>query len=316
MQPSRSVLLLILLTLGLILSPQGAANATASAQTKGVTGGVNILSTQPMLICVGDTVQFDGAASVDFPPFPDDIPLAPLAYINLHIKAQTGQITPTSIAHPGDFTYFKFTYKATKAGTDMLTLVLNDGVATYQEPVRVAEKCDYDAFLLTVMHYTVDLGDEEFRSFTTVTGMGTMKRDRQGSEFLQGDGTWHLEENVLSKPAMCVQYYIPPLITSGPFDLDGHLDHEGALLDVILSFKPRLGEPTYHGKTICIDENGDRGEGWSSAAGGNPALAAKIVTSVPLDGGSSPVELTGKGMEMVQSQGNLDYNATLTIIPR
>ncbi|MBE0698952.1 MAG: hypothetical protein IH586_18700 [Anaerolineaceae bacterium] len=314
--PPRLVLLLILLTLGLILAPQGAVNATSSLQAQGVTGGVNILSTQPMLICVGDTVLFDGAASVDFPPFPDDVPLAPLAFIDLQIKAQNGQVTPSSIYHPGDFTYFKFTYKATKPGTDMLTLVLNSGVATYQEPVRVEEKCDYDAFLMTVIDITVDLGDEIFHAIATVNGTGTMKRDRQGSEFLQGDGTWHMEENVLSKPPMCVEYYNPPLITGGPFDLDGHLDHEGALLDVIVSFKPRIGEPIYHGKTICIDEDGDLGEGWSNSAGGNPALASKIETSVPLGGGSTQVELTGAGMQMIQSQGNLDYTATLTIIPR
>jgi hypothetical protein len=319
MHTIRRLLAFVVVTASLITSPQQTVSAAPVPQ-KGVTGGVNILSTQPMRICVGDTISFEGAASVDFPPITDEngqeLPLAPLVFISLKIKAQNGLVSPDTVWHPGDFTYFTFTYKATKPGTDTLTLVLNDGAATYQEPVRVQEKCDYDAFLSEVIHFKTTQSGEPFESITTVTGMGTMKRDREGTEFLQGEGTWHLEETILSKPADCVQYYIPPLVTSGPFDLDAKVDDESNLLDVILSMKPNLDQAVYHGKSYCIDADGNRGEGWSYGMGGDESKASKIETEMPLGGGSKPVEMKGTGMQIVESMGDLDYTATLTLIPR
>lgn len=312
-------LLILICALIASLAPQGAVRASP-LQTGDVTGGVNIFTTQPDLICVGDTVVFEGAASVDFPEIPTqpgEIPLAPLAFISLQYQAQNGQVTPKDDWFPTDFTYFTVAYKATKPGPDVLTITLNDSAATYQEPIQVQEKCDYDVYLLSTMYYTVDLGDEEFRSITNIAGTGVMKRDRQGSAFYQGDGRFHLEENMLSKPAMCVQYYMPPLIFSWKFDLDGHLDSDANMLDVLLSFLPYSGPPVRHGNSVCIDADGGRGEGYGILQGpGDPSKVGKIQTSVPLGGGTRQVAIEGEGMKIVQSQGTLDYIATLTVIPR
>ena len=164
------------------------------------------------------------------------------------IQSQLGTVSPTTIRQNNDGFYFSFTYKAAAPGPETITLTVNDGLAFTQERFEVEESCDYDAFVTTVMHFQVQLDDENFQSLTHVTGSGTMKRDRQGSQFYQGDGTWHLEEIVLSKPAMCVEYYIPPLVMHGPFELDGRLADEGDSVDLILSFLPNLEESFYHGE--------------------------------------------------------------------
>jgi len=104
-------------------------------------------------------------------------------------------------------------------------------------------------------------------------------------------------------------FFAPAAVTStGPHVRDS--------LDVKLSFLPSDGPPVFHGVSICVDENGDVGEGWSTSSGGNPSLAAQINSTYPLDGGSKQVELEGMGLQMVESQSQLDYQAVLTIIPR
>lgn len=304
------IALLIVTSVFFGMPPQRLAEANQSW-----TGGVLIHTVLPDKICVGDTITIDGGASVtameDAPP-----PLAWLPVTRVNAKAALGKITPDEVTQYNDGFYFSLTYKATAPGSETITLTVNDGLATTQERFEVEEKCDYDAFVTTVMHFRVDLDDEIFQSITHVTGTGTMTRDREGSEFYQGDGTWHLEEIVLSKPSMCVEYYIPPLIIHGPFELDGHLTDEGDTVDVILSFLPQIGESFYHGESVCIDEEGDAVYGYGSAQGGDPSLASKIEASFPTSGGSQSVELEGKGLEMVQSAGDLDYTATLTLIPR
>lgn len=279
------------------------------------TGGVLIHTVLPDKICVGDTLILDGGASVT--AMEDALPpIAWLPVTTIKASAQLGKISPEQITQYNDGFYFSLTYKATTPGTEIITLSVNDGLANTQERFQVEEKCDYDAFVTTVMHFTADLGGEQFRSITHVTGTGTMKRDREGSEFYQGDGTWHLEEIVLGKPSYCVEYYMPPLIMHGPFDLDGHLADEGDTVDVILSFLPNLDQSFYHGEAVCVDEDGEVGYGYGIAQGGDPSLASKIEATFPASGGSQSVELEGKGMEIVQSAGNLDYIATLTLIPR
>ena len=291
----------------------------ASAADGDWSGGVNILSVPPERICVGDTVTFDGAASITFMGdlgSLSGVPLEPLEYTSVDIIAMRGVVTPNAFSQPGDGYYFSFTYKATTPGPETIALNLNQGLATYQERFEVQEKCDYDAFLLSALHFTADMDGERFESLTHVTGTGQMKRDRAGSPFLQGDGVWHLEETILSKPSHCVSYYAPPLIMSGPFELDGRMADEGDALDVILSFLPRQGEATYHGKTVCVDENGEEGYGWGYLQGGSPAMAAKIQTDFPVDGGAKTVELEGAGLNVVETVGDIDYTATLTLIPR
>jgi hypothetical protein len=115
---------------------------------------------------------------------------------------------------------------------------------------------------------------------------------------------------------MCVQYFNPPLIMQGPFELDGRLDAEGESVDVILSFLPKQGQAVYHGKTICVDADGEIGYGESWAQGGDSSMASKIEAAFLSGGGTQTVELKGAGMDIVQSVGNLDYSATLTLIPR
>lgn len=311
-----AVLLALLLALALTLGPLAQSPAAAQYQ---VTGGVNILSVPPRRVCVGDTFTLKAAASTDYPPIHTSSgasPLAPLKVTTVQANAELGRVTPELTSQYNDGFYLDLTYRAVEPGTETITLVLNNGLATYQERFQVEEQCDFDAFLMEVIHLSFDTGDEQFRSLTHVTGTGTMKRDREGSQFYQGDGTWHLEETVLSKPSICVEYYIPPLITSGPFELDGRLSDEGEEVDVILSFLPRQGEPVYYGKSICVDENGETGYGWGYLQGGDPTLAAKIEASFPAGGGSQAVEMEGKGLEMVRSMGNFDYTARLTLIPR
>jgi hypothetical protein len=300
---------LLMLSLLLALMPQ----QPAAAQPQ-VVGGVNILSVLPKKICVGDTITLNGAASItnleEIPP-----PLAWLPVTVVRAKAKLGRVSPDEIVQYNDGFYFDMTYKATTPGMETITLTVNDTVAVTEERFEVTEKCDYDAFLTEVMYFSADLGDELFRSITHVTGMGTMKRDREGTEFYQGEGTWHLEENVLSKPSMCVQYYSPPLITQGPFELDGRLEAEGESVDVILSFLPKQGQLDYHGKTICVDADGETGYGESWAQGGDSSMASKIEATFLSGGGTQTVELKGAGIDIVQSVGNLDYSATLTLIP-
>ncbi len=282
------------------------------------SGGVNVLSILPELICVGDTITLEGVATTDWPEIPTEpglVPLAPLKITTVEISAQHGKVSPSIVSQSNDGYYFSFTYTAASEGEEDIRLILNRGISTHHEKFKVQRSCDFDAFLLTYMNFTADLGDEEFRSFTTVTGMGTMKRLRNGEPYFQGDGKWDLEENVLSKPAQCVQWYIPPLIASGPFELDGKIDEEGESVNVILAFQPS-GKPTYHGKSICIDEDGNEGQAWSIAQGGNADLASKIQTDFPTGGGTQQVEMTGKGIAIVQSQGDLEYTAQLTLIPR
>ncbi|HZW04513.1 MAG TPA: hypothetical protein VFF68_11340 [Anaerolineaceae bacterium] len=300
----------ILLLVSLLLAAVPAQ--PAKAQVK-VTGGVLLHSVLPKKVCVGDTITLSGAASVTGEATP---PLAWLPTTLVDIKAELGQVTPTQIHQFNDGFYFNFTYKATQPGTETITLTVNQHVASTTERFVVEEKCDYDAFVTTVMHFSADMGDEIFQSITHVTGTGTMKRDREGSEFYQGDGTWHLEEIILSKPSICVEYYTPPLILHGPFELDGHLTDEGDTVDVILGFLPNQTQGFYHGQTVCVDENGDVGYGEGWGRGGDPSLASKIETSFLSGGGTQTVELTGAGMDMVRSVGDLDYTATLTLIPR
>lgn len=288
----------------------------AMAQS-GITGGVNILSILPQRVCVGDTFTLKAAASTDYPTVSaGEVPIAPLQITAVQAKAALGQVTPEWTEQYNDGFYFDITYKATKPGAETITLDLNRGLAVYQERFEVEEQCDFDAFLMEVIHLNLDTEGEQFRSLTHVTGTGTMKRDRQGSQFYQGEGVWHLEETMLSKPSSCVEFYMPPLIISGPFELDGRMADEGDEVDVILKFLPRQGEPVYHGKSVCVDEQGETGYGWGYLQGGDPTLAAKIEATFPAGGGSQAVEMVGKGLEMVRSLGDLDYTAQLTLIPR
>jgi hypothetical protein len=302
--------------MALLMLPMILPGATAAANNP--TGGVNILSILPEIICVGDSFTLEGAASSTYPDLPPDeneIPLAPLPVTTVKITATHGKVTPSMITQANDGYYFSFTYTAISAGDEVIKLDLNSGLAAYEEKFKVQKSCDYDAFLLTYMNFSAQIGDYNFRSFTTVTGMGTMKRLRTGEPYLQGEGKWDLVEDILSKPPECVQWFIPPLIANGPFDLDGKMAEEGDAVEVILAFQPS-GKPAYHGKTICVDADGGQGEGWSMAVGGNSDLASKIQTTFPAAGGTQQVEMTGAGMTIVQSVGNLEYIAHLTLIPR
>jgi hypothetical protein len=312
MKKASARVLFVLLFLSLAL-PQGTVRAYQPS------GGVNVFTGLPQLICVGDTITLEGAAGADYPPIeptgPGQIPLAPLIVLNLQISASHGVIKPPLIIKSGDFMYFTFTYTATSPGNDVIKLNLNNGLATNQLSFTVQKSCDYDAFLLTVMNFSAAKSGVDFRSITRVTGMGTMKRLRTGELYLQGDGKWDLEEDILSKPPDCVQYYTPPLIANGPFDLDGKLDEEGESVDTILQFLPS-GKPVFHGISTCIEADGSVGQGWGMAMGGNPDLAAKVQTTFPTSGGTQQVELTGGGVNIVQSVGDLEYFAQLTLVPR
>jgi hypothetical protein len=283
------------------------------------SGGVNVFTSVPELVCVGDSFSLEGAASSDYPDIPPSgpgqIPLPVLVVTTVQITAQHGTVTPSTISQSRDFFYFSFTYKASSAGDEVIKLVVNNGLASSELKFKVQKSCDYDAFLLTYMNFSAQVGDYEFRSFTTVTGMGTMKRLRTGEPYLQGDGKWDLNEDILSAPPECVQWTIPPLIASGPFELDGKMAEEGDAVDVILAFQPS-GKPIYHGVSTCTDADGNESQGWGIAMGGNPDLAAKIQTTYPTAGGTQQVEMTGKGVNIVQSVGDLQYTAQLTLIPR
>lgn len=306
------LILALALLLALLFLPI-ASSQPAQAQQPDVTGGVLVHTVIPRKVCVGDTLTLNGAASATYLGN-SPIPWLPVTRVNIY--ADLGVVSPEQIQQFNDGFYFSFTYKATQPGTETIRLTVNGNVASTMERFEVEEKCDYDAFYTSVMHLTMDLGDEIFKSIAHVNGTGTMKRDREGSEFYQGEGKWHLEEKVLSKPSHCVEYYAPPLIMNGPFELDGHLADEGDTVDVILSFQPNFGESFYWGEIVCVDENGDVGTGWGSAQGGDPELASKVEATFPTGGGSQAVELEGKGMDIVLSVADVEYTATLTLIPR
>jgi hypothetical protein len=280
------------------------------------TGGVNVFTILPELVCVGDTYAMEGAAGVTFgetePTLPGEIPLPKLAPTNLVISAIHGKVTPQTIFREGDY-YFTFTYTAMSPGDEVIKVVLNNGLAMYEQKFKVQKSCDYDVFTLTTMNLAVN-GDN-FRSITRVSGMGTMKRLRTGVAYFQGEGKWDLEEDILTAPSFCVKWNIPPLIANGPFDLDGKLDEEGESVDAILSFLPG-SKPIYHGVSTCIDAEGNELQGWSLARGGNSDLASKVQSTFPPDGGTQEVELTGKGMDIVQSAAIVEYTSQLTLIPR
>lgn len=303
-----SILLILILVLNLV--PQ----QTAAAQTQ-TSGGVAIFSVLPNRICVGDTLTINGGASFTYL---EDAPegLAWLPVTRVQIKATLGQVTPDQIIQENEGFYFNFTYKATTPGTETITITLNDGAATTQEQFEVEEKCDYDVYLLEVMHFTANMNDEQFSSITHTTGTGLLKRDRSGSHLFDGEGTWHLEEIILSKPSNCVEYYMPPIILSGPFKLEGKLSDAGDTVGVRLNFLPKQGESVYHGQSVCIDEDGNAGYGWSISQGGDPSMAATIEAAFMSGGGSQTVEMEGSGMDLVQTVGQTDYTASMTLILR
>lgn len=309
--PALALMLVVSLLLG--FQPQQTAQAYEQ-----VVGGVLIHTVFPKKICVGDKITVNGGASISNLDDPTP-PIAWLPVTRVDITAQLGRVSPEQIIQYNDGFYFSFTYTATQPGMENLILTVNQGVGMTQERFEVQEKCDYDAFVTTVMHFTADMGDELFQSITHVTGMGTMKRDRsEGLPYYQGEGTWHLEEKVLSKPSHCVEYYMPPLLMNGPFELDGKIDDVGDTLDVILQFLPKRGASFYHGESICVDEDGETGYGYGIADmnKANADLASKIEATFLAGGGTQSVELQGAGLDMVQSAGALDTTATLTLFPR
>lgn len=309
-RPFHILLLFTLVPFLLAAAPQQSTNTGLN-----ITGGTIIYTVPPNKVCVGDTLTFNGGAGITLM---DDLPasLAWLPVIKLDIHAELGQVSPQQIIHEGDFTYYRFTYKATQPGKETITVTVNDTLASDQESFEVEDQCDYDAFLTDVVYFSADMEGEKFQSISHITGTGTMKRDRQGSQSFQGDGTWHLEEIVLSKPSECVEYYMPPLIMSGPFQLTGLLADNGDTIDVKLNFLPRQGEALRHGDAICVDAEGNTGVGWGYITGGDPALAAKFETTFLSGGGTQSVDMQGGGVDIVESVGDLDYTATLTLIPR
>lgn len=302
--------LFLILTLFLSLIPQQPAYAQART-----SGGVAIFSVLPNRVCVGDTLTLNGGASFTYLDEPPE-GLAWLPVTKVQISAALGQVSPDQIIQANEGFYFNFTYKATSPGSETITIILNDGLATAVEHFEVEEQCDYDVFLLETINFSVDADGEEFRSLTHATGTGLLKRDRDGSQHFEGDGNWHLEEIVLSKPSHCVEYYVPPLILRGPFILEGFLSDAGDTLGVKLNFLPRQGEPVYYGKSVCVDEDGSTGYGWGMIQGGDPAMAAKIEAAFLPGGGSQYVEMEGAGLDLVQSIGYVDYIARMTLIPR
>lgn len=300
----------LMLSLVFSLIPQ----QTAAAEPK-TSGGVEIFTVLPNRVCVGDTLTLKGGASFTYlEDAPEGLAWLPVTRVNIH--ADHGQVSPDQIIQENDGFYFTFTYKATSAGPETITVVLNDGVASTMERFEVAENCDYDVYLLTTVNFTTNAGDEQFRSMTHITGTGILKRNRDGSQTFAGDGTWHLEEIVLSKPSQCVSYYMPPLILSGPFNLEGRLSDAGDTVGVRLNFLPKQGDPVYHGESVCVDEDGNTGYGAGIIQGGDPALAASIEAAFMSGGGSQLVELEGVGKDMVESIGTVDYNARMTLILR
>jgi len=302
--------LILILTLCISLFPQQPAYAQPRT-----SGGVAIFSVLPNRICVGDTLTLNGGASFTYLDEPPEN-LAWLPVTKVQISAALGEVSPDQIIQANDGFYFNFTYKATAPGSETITIVLNDGVSTTVEHFEVKEKCDYDVYLLETMNFSMDADGEQFRSLAHVTGTGLLKRNRDGSQTFEGDGTWHLEEIVLSKPSHCVEYYMPPLILSGPFTLEGKLSDAGDTLGVKLNFLPRQGEPVYHGESVCVEADGSTGYGWGFIQGGDPAMAARIEAAFLPGGGSQYVEMEGAGLDLVQSVGHVDYVARMTLIPR
>lgn len=312
MKAKYTLPLSFLLTLVLLLSFVPQQSVYAQART---SGGVAIFSVLPNRICVGDTLTLTGGASMTYlDEAPDGIAWLPVT--NLQIQAALGQVSPDRIINEGEDSYFSFTYKATAPGSETITLILNDGLATTVEHFEVEEKCDYDVFLLETIDFTVDAEGEEFHSLAHVTATGLLNKNRDGSNLFEGDGTWHLEQVVLSKPSHCVEYYMPPLLLNGPFEMEGRLSDAGDTLGVRLKFLPRQGEPLYHGQSVCVEEDGSTGYGWGFIQGGDPALASKIEAAFQSGGGSQYVEMEGAGLDMVRSVGQVDYIARMTLLPR
>jgi len=287
----------------------------------GAKGGLILYTVPPQTVCVGDTFTIEGGAFISLPEIPGvnpgDFPLAPLSVIQITPSATLGSANPNNIVEIGEDTYFSFTYTARAAGNETVKATLNGGLAYDMLKFKVESSCGYDAFLVSVLDFTAPAGDFNVHTLTDVAGTGTMKRARSTSDILQGEGTWHLEENMLSQPPDCVQWYMPPLLLSGPFELDGQLRPEDETVNVILQFMPRTGPPVYHGKSICVDAEGNQGEGWGYVlSGGDSSMAAKIQTDFPIGGGSQQVELTGGGVNILQSVGTLEYTANLTLIPK
>lgn len=315
-----SIFVALLLVLSFTLPGQGTVRAQNSAPP-GAKGGLILHTVPPRTVCVGDTFTVEGGTFVTLPGAenanPVDDPLAGMSVIQVSVTTALGTAAPDNIVGIGEDMFFSFTYTAKAAGEETITATLDGGLAFDMLRFKVVQSCAYDAFLVSILDFTADVGDWKMHTLTNVAGTGTMKRVRTTEDALQGDGTWHLEENMLNQPPECVQWYMPPLLVDGPFELDAELFPEEDSISVILAFKPRTGPPIYHGKSICVDEDGNAGEGWSyGMSGGDESLAAKIQTEFPTGGGSNQVELTGRGVEIVQSMGELIYTANLTIIPR
>ncbi len=318
-----SLIVAMVLVLPLVFTDQTSVQAkAAAAPPPGAKGGLILYTVPPRTVCVGDTFTIEGGAFVALPDTPPPAgysvdPLAGISVIVVDITTSLGTAAPNRKVEIGEDTYFSFSYTARAEGEETVRATLDDGLAFDQLKFKVVKSCTYDVFLTSVLDFTADVGDMTVHTLTNVVGMGTMKRVRAEENVLQGDGKWNLEENMLSQPPECVQWYMPPLIVDGPFDLDAELFSEDDTVNVILAFKPRTGPPVYHGKSICVDKDGNEGEGWGIIqSGGDESLAAKIQTEFPTGGGSQQVELTGAGMQMVQSMGELIYTANLTLISR
>ena len=217
----KNLSFVLLFACSLILVMGAAPARSVQAQEDQITAGAAFHSLPPYYVCVGDSFQFQAAASTTWPDFPPDenglpVRLAPLPVTNIDISAELGAVSPVQINHPGDWIEFGFTYTAKKAGTETVTLTVNQGLAKTIERFEVHEQCDYDAYLLTVMHMTIDIGDGPQQYLAREVGTGILKRDRQGSQFLQGDGRWHLQQTMLTKPSECVEWYTPPLADGWP----------------------------------------------------------------------------------------------------
>jgi hypothetical protein len=316
-----SSLIVLVLVLSLALPVHSTVRAESAALPPGSKGGLFLYTVPPQTVCMGDTFTIEGGGFISLPCTPPanpvDNPMAGIAVLKVTVSTALGSATPNNIVEIGEDIRFSFSYTAKAAGDETIKATLNDGLAFDMLRFKVEASCTYDAFLVTVLDFTSNVGDMTVHTLTNVTGMGTMKRARSTSDILQGDGKWDLEENMLSQPPECVQWYMPPLLLSGTFELDGEINSAEDTVSVILAFQPRNGPPVYHGKGICVDADGNESEGWGYVLpGGDEAMTAKIQTDFPTGGGSQQVELTGGGMKVLQSVGNLEYTATLTIIPR
>jgi hypothetical protein len=316
---SLFIAILLLFTLA-IPTPSSVRADAAKAPALGVPGALILYTVPPRTVCVGDTFSVEGGGFVDLPQPPPLKPgeepgLPPMTVLDLAFSAVHGTVTPDHIVGIGEDFTFSFSYTAKSEGEETITATLNDGIGMDKLRFKVQKSCAYDVFLSSLLDFSADAGDFTVHTLTAVTGTGTMKRVRTTEDALQGDGTWHLEENMLSAPPDCVAWTFPPLLLSGSFELDGELNEDS--VDVILAFQPHSGPPVYHGKSTCTDADGNTGEGWGYVmGGGSEAMAAKIQTDFPTAGGSQAVELTGGGMQIVQSVGSLSYTATLTLIPK